>query len=60
MEDKVKDGGAHFENIGTPEVRLVVFDNEDRRWVAKPGDYIVRHGNGLTVLPATQKGTSDV
>lgn len=50
--DKLKYGGAHFENIGTPEVCLVVYDDQDRRWVAERGDYIVRGETGLWVLPA--------
>jgi hypothetical protein len=56
--DKLKYGGAHFENIGTPEVRLVVYDDEDRRWVASPGDYIVKGYNGLWVLPALKGPTT--
>ena len=50
--DKLKYGGAHFENIGTPEVRFVVYDDQDRRWVAERGDYIVEGETGLWVLPA--------
>jgi hypothetical protein len=54
--DKLKYGGAHFENIGTPQVRLVVYDDQDRRWVAERGDYIVKDRNGLWVLPALSGG----
>jgi hypothetical protein len=54
--DKLKYGGAHFENIGTPQVRLVVYDDQDRRWVAERGDYIVKDHNGLWVLPALSGG----
>jgi hypothetical protein len=50
--DKLKYGGAHFENVCTPDVRLVVYDDQDRRAIAKPGDYIVNGDNGLRVLPA--------
>jgi hypothetical protein len=50
--DKLKYGGAHFENVCTPDVRLVVYDDQDRRAIAKPGDYIVNGDNGLWVLPA--------
>ena len=54
---KLKYGGAEFENVCTPDVRLVVYDDQDRRHVAKPGDYIVKGDNGLWVLPALLKGT---
>lgn len=54
--DRINYGGAAFEAPGTPDVRLAVYDDQDRCWVAKPGDYIVKGENGLWVLPARKGG----